>query len=243
MVVAEIMTQPVVSVSSETTIAEAAQIMLQHRISGLPVVDDHQAVVGIVTEGDLLRRAETGTERRHHRLVELLLGPGHLAAEYVEAHARKVGEVMSTDVACVSPRDSLPQVVRLMEKRQIKRVPVVENSRIVGIVSRANLIQALITTLVESAPEPAASDEQIRDLVLAEITKQPWGPRSRADVHVKDKVASFYGSITDERERIALTVVAENIVGVKAVHDNLVWVDPTSGYVIPAVGSKPPRAA
>src|SRR5271155_5393268 len=119
--VADVMTQPVISVTPETTIAEAAGLLLQHRISGLPVVDPSGAVVGIVSEGDLLRRAETGTERRHSRWLEFLIAPGRLAREYSDANARKVGEVMSADVVAVAPRDRLEEVVRLMERRHIKR--------------------------------------------------------------------------------------------------------------------------
>src|SRR5690242_9082189 len=117
---AEIMTRPVISVTRETSITEAARLMLDHRVSGLPVVDEH-AVVGMVTEGDLLRRAETGTERKHARWLELLISPGRLARDYTSANARKVGEVMSPAVVAVAPGDSVEHIVRLMERHRIKR--------------------------------------------------------------------------------------------------------------------------
>ena len=237
---ADIMTQPVISVTAETTIAEAARLMLQHRISGLPVVDRSGSVVGIVTEGDLLRRSELGTERRRTRWIELLIGPGRLAAEYVDAHGRKVGDVMSEDVMSVTPQASLPEIVELMEKRRIKRLPIIEDGRLVGIVSRANLLRALVQTLVRQAAtdgKVASSDAEIRDRILGEISKEPWGPRSSVDVTVKNGVAELHGSITDERERTAVQVVAENVPGVKAVHNNIVWVEPLSGFVIPAEAS------
>jgi CBS domain-containing protein len=243
---ADIMTQPVISIAPETKIAEAARLMLQHRISGLPVVDGTGAVVGIVTEGDLLRRSEIGTERHRPRWVELLIGPGRLAREYVDAHARKVGEVMSENVGFVSPRAALPDIVQLMEKRHIKRLPVIEDGRLVGIVSRANLVRALVRTLARpaaAASEGIPSDAEIRDRILAEISKEPWGPRSSVDVTVKNGVAELYGSITDERERTALRLVAENMRGVKAVRDHIVWVEPISGFVIPAAGSHPADTA
>lgn len=237
--VSDIMTRAVISVTPETPIAEAARLMLQHRISGLPVVDPQQVVVGIVTEGDLLRRAETGTERRHARWLEFLISPGRLAREYADAHARKVGEVMSPEVAYVAPQDPIEAVVALMERRRVKRLPVIDGGRLVGIVSRANLVRALLHNL----PKPsgrAAADAEIRARILAEIDRQPWGPRASVDVKVDAGVVVLYGSITDDRERTALQVLAETVPGVKAVRDELVWVEPMSGFVIPAEGSKPP---
>ena len=234
---ADIMTRPVVTVRPESRIAEAAQLMLQHRISGLPVVDAGGRVVGIVTEGDLLRRSELGTERRRARWVELFTSPGRLARDYVDAHARTVGEVMSADVASVTPQDALPDVVRLMEKRHVKRVPVIDDGRLAGIVSRANLVSALLHALARPAAAETATppgDAEIRDRIREEIATEPWGPRSSVDVTVEDGVAELHGSITDERERTALRVVAENVPGVKAVRDRLVWVEPLSGFVIPA---------
>ena len=241
MSVADVMTKNVISVTSETTIADAARLLLQHRISGLPVLDPEGAVVGIVTEGDLLRRTETGTERRHARWLEFLISPGRLAREYANANARKVGEVMSGEVVTVTPQDSLTEVVRLMEHHHVKRLPVIEAGRLVGIISRANLVRALLDDLSKPAGDGASvGDAQISAHILAAIAKQPWGPRASVDVRVKAGVAELYGSITDERERTALQVLAENTPGVIAVRDHLVWVEPMSGIVIPAVGSEPP---
>jgi CBS domain-containing protein len=237
---ADVMTQPVISVTPETTIAEAAGLMLQHRISGLPVVDADGTVVGVVTEGDLLHRVETGTERRHRHWLEFLIAPGRLAGEYANANARRVGEVMSAEVVAVAPNESLAEVVRLMERRHIKRVPVIEAGRLVGIVSRANLVQALVQNLPKPATGKAATDAEIREHILAKIAEQPWGPRASVDVRIEAGVAELHGAITDERERTALRVLAENTPGVTAVRDHLVWIEPVSGLVIPAVGSEPP---
>jgi CBS domain-containing protein len=236
---ADIMTRPVITVTPQTWIAEAARLMLQFHISGLPVVDDAGRVVGIVTEGDLLRRSELGTEHQHTRWVELLIGPGRLARDYVDAHARTVGEVMSEDVAFVTSETTLPGLVRLMEKRQVKRVPVIDNGALVGIVSRANLVRALVHTMTGTAAAEAAgdhSDSEIRERILGEIAKEPWGPRCSVDVTVEAGAVELHGSITDERERAALHVVAENTPGVKTVRDRLVWVEPLSGFVVPATG-------
>jgi CBS domain-containing protein len=245
--VADIMTRQVISVTPETTIAEAARLLLDNRISGLPVVDPGGAVVGIVTEGDLLRRVETGTQRRHSHWLEFLIAPGRLAREYTDANARNVGEVMSAEVVSVTPQEALPEVIRLMEHHHVKRLPVIEAGRLVGIVSRANLVRALLHSLAEPPGKPAgdavADDAEIRDRIVAEIARQPWGPRASVDVRVKDGAVELYGTITDERERTALRVLAENQPGVKTVLDHLVWIEPVSGFVIPAVGEEPPDKA
>jgi CBS domain-containing protein len=232
---ADIMTGTVITVTPETKIAEAARLMLQHRISGLPVVDAKGRLVGIVTEGDLLRRSELGTERRRSRWVEVLLGPGRLAHDYVDAHARSVGEVMSEGVATAAPEDPLPEIVKVMEERRVKRLPVVDGGRLVGIVSRANLVRALVHALAKEAPAAGGEgldDAAIRGRILAQIAAEPWGPRFSVDVTVTAGVVELHGSITDERERIGLRVMAENMPGVKEVRDHLVWVEPMSGLVI-----------
>jgi CBS domain-containing protein len=239
----DIMSQPVVTVTPDTTIAEAAELMITRRISGLPVVDETGAVVGLVTEGDLLRRAETGTEKRHSRWAELLLGPGRLARDYVHSHGRKVGEIMTTRVHSVGPETELADIVSIMESRHIKRVPVIEDGRLVGIVSRANLIAALMKLLpteAAGAPPAGQDDEAIREHILAVIAREPWGPRASIDVTVKNGVVDLYGTIIDDAERAAVKVVAENTAGVTEVHDHLVWVEPVSGIIIPADRAKPP---
>jgi CBS domain-containing protein len=148
---------------------------------------------------------------------------------------------MSNEVVSVTPQDTLNTVVELMERRRIKRLPVIEAGRLVGIVSRADLVAALVRNLPRPAATQTAGDAEIRERIRAEIAKQPWGPRAAVDVTVTAGIVELHGSITDERERTALQVLAENTPGVKAVRDRLVWVEPVSGLVIPAVGSKPPN--
>jgi CBS domain-containing protein len=243
---ADIMTREVVSVDAQTSIAEAGRLMLQHRISGLPVTDESGKVIGVITEGDLLHRAELGTERRHRHWIELLMGPGRSVDNYVDAHARKVGEVMTETVVSVTPLTELSDIVRLMETRNVKRVPVVESGRLVGIVSRANLVRALVHRLVDEQAASArggSSDSKIRADVLAIIEHEPWAPRYSITVAVENGVVDLRGSITDERERAALKVAAETVSGVKAVHDHLVWVEPTTGLTLPAADGGDPRPA
>jgi CBS domain-containing protein len=231
MQVRNVMTRNVISVRSNQSVLEAAQLMLQNRVSGLPVVDAVGALVGIVTEGDFLRRGEIGTQRQRPKWLEFLLGPGRLAAEYVHSSGRTVDEVMTTDPATVGEDDSLETVVELMERRHVKRLPVIRNGRIVGIVSRANLMDALIEN-ARYTHGPAADDGVIRDRILAAFAAVHWAPKISVAVH--HGIAELSGIITDERERKALIVAAENIAGVKAVHDHLVWVEPMSGIVIPS---------
>jgi CBS-domain-containing membrane protein len=200
-------------------------------VSGLPVVDKDGRLVGIVTEGDFLRRAETGTQRRRPRWLEFLVGPGRLAEDYARSRARKIAEVMTPDPITVDENAPLDDIVKLMEKRQIKRLPVVRDSNVVGIVSRANLLHALASVAREAKPA-GQSDAAIRALLMAELTKQWWAPVALINPVVRDGVVELWGTITDGRERTALVVAAENVPGVKAVHDHLAWVDPTSGMVI-----------
>jgi len=229
---ADLMTSFVITMRPDATIEFAAQLMLQYRISGLPVTDTDGAVLGIVTESDLLRRAETGTEKRHARWVSFLIGPGRLAQEYVHTHGRKVGEVMTERVFTVTPEMPLADLVALLEMKHVKRVPVVDQGRLIGIVSRADVMAALVGLLAEK-PAGAVTDAKIRSQILAEIDRQPWGPRDGIDVIVTDGVVVLKGAIPDERERAALCVAAENVPGVNAVHDRLVWIDSVSRIVIP----------
>jgi len=231
MQVRDVMTRNVISVAANETVVNAARIMLQNRISGLPVVDAEGALVGIVTEGDFLRRGELGTERRRPKWLEFLLGPGRMAQEYVHAAGRKVEDVMTSEPATVVEDDALGTVVQLMECRRIKRLPVLRDGKIVGIVSRANLMHALVS-LARDTVAPAGGDSAMRDGILAAIAKQPWAPR--INVVVKNGIAELWGTITDERERQGCIVTAENVAGVREVHDHLVWVEPVSGMSFPS---------
>jgi CBS domain-containing protein len=236
---ADIMSRQVVTVDPGASIASAVSAMLENRISGLPVVDKQGALVGMVTEGDFLRRKEIGTEVRRPRWLEFILGPGRSASDYVRSNARKIEEVMTPDVASVTEDTSLEDIVALMETRRIKRVPVVKGGKVVGIVSRANLLRALAGFVAE-VPPATTDDAALRDRVLAELDKQRWAPRAGIDVMVRNGVVSLWGSILDERERSGLRVLAENVPGVKAVEDHLCWVEPMSGWIIePRVDDTP----
>ncbi len=226
---ADIMTTRVLTTHSDATIAEAIRLMLQHRISGLPVVDKSGSLVGMVTEGDFLRRTEVGTERRRPRWLQFVLGPHRLADEYVHTHGRKVGDVMTKEVVSAEPDMPVDEIVRLMERRRIKRVPIVRGGKLLGIVSRANLLHAL-GSVAAKTPKGVASDTEIRTKILAEINKESWAPRAEVTVVVYDGIVNYWGTILDEKQREALRVLAENTPGVSEVRDHLVYVEP-----IPAI--------
>ncbi|EJW13366.1 Inosine-5'-monophosphate dehydrogenase [Rhodovulum sp. PH10] len=227
----DVMTSRVVSIRPEATVEEAVRQMLDNRISGLPVVDGEGDLVGIVTEGDFLRRAETGTCRKRPRWLEILIGPNSLAKDYVRSHGRKVEEVMTRDPVTVTEDTTLDAIVSIMERRRVKRVPVVRGREVVGIVSRANLLHAL-ASVSRDMPPAAASDADIRQRVLDELAGQPWAPVALVDVVVKDGVVELWGSITESKQAAAMKVCAENVPGVKDVVSHLSWIEPMSGLVI-----------
>jgi len=226
----DVMTRNVLTVGRETSVTQAIRMMLDNHVSGLPVLGDGK-VVGILTEGDLLRRSETGTEKHRPRWLEILMGPGRMAGEYVRTHGRKIAEIMTTDLISVTEDTPLDEVVGLMERRRIKRVPVLDGDVLVGIVSRLDLLRALLRT-IEAERSEDRSDDDIREQILAELAKAAWVPRDGLSISVKDGVVHLNGVILEEKERAALRVVAANVPGVRAVEDHLVWVEPVSGTVI-----------
>lgn len=233
----DIMTGRVISVSPDASIFEAAHLMLQNRISGLPVVDSAGALVGMVTEGDFLRRTETGTEKHRPRWIEFILGPGRAAADFTHSHGRKVDEVMSDNPLSVSEHSSVEEIVELMERHRIKRVPVTRDKRVVGIVSRANLVRAMLPA-AKAAQPVAQSDLDIQNRIKKELDSQKWAPVALVDVTVSKGVVDLWGTIMDERDRKALQVLAENVSGVKAVNDHTVWIEPMSGFVLEGPADK-----
>jgi CBS domain-containing protein len=233
----DVMTRSVISIDPDATVLQAARLMLQHHISGLPVIDKNGQLVGVLSEGDFLRRRETNTERRRSRWLEFLMGPGRIAAEYAHSHGCKVSEAMSKNPQTVEETASLEDVVELMERHRIKRVPVLCGSEVVGIVTRANLMRAMVS-VARSAPPSATDDVTIREKLEAELQKEEWAPAATASVTVRDGIVELWGVIIDERQRNALKVAAENIPGVKAVKDHLVWVEPMSGMAVEPADEK-----
>src|SRR5262249_18414619 len=184
---ADVMTPDPVCISPDASITDAIRLLLERKFSGLPVVDARGALVGIVTEGDLLRRTETGTQRKRPGWIEFLMGPGRLATEYVQTAGRKVSDVMTPQVRTVTEDAPLVEIVHLMERYQIKRVPVVRDSKLVGIATRANLLHALASVAAETKPGPA-SDTSIREQLYAELKSQRWAAVGLINIVVRNGV-------------------------------------------------------
>ena len=223
----QIMTRSVATVTPEATILEAANIMLRSHISGLPVVDEAGKLVGIVSEGDFLRRSEIGTQRKRGRWLKFLLGAGRAATDFVQENGRRISEVMTWDPLTITEETPLEEIVTLMQKNGVKRLPVLRGEKLVGIVSRANLLQA-VASLAREIPDPTADDDHIRGHILNALEKNDWCPLG-LNIVVRDGIVHLSGIITDEQSRQATIVCAENTAGVKKVHDHLCWVDPMSG--------------
>ena len=222
MKVSDVMTRRVVSVTPEATIRHAIRLMLDNHISGLPVIDDKAKLVGIVSEGDFLRRSEIGTERKRSRWLDALLGPGQPANDYVHSHGLKVKEVMTRKPITVQEDTPLDQVVHLMERRSVKRLPVVRGEKVVGVVSRANLMRAL-ASMYRTAPKSSKNDAAIRDQILSDIAKQDWSVGVDVDVVVRNGIADIWGSIAELAQRDALKVLVEKAPGVKQVEEHLTY--------------------
>lgn len=217
---ADVMTPDVITVQPDTPLDQVIALMLQHGISGMPVVD-REVVVGIISEGDLLRRVELGTAKSRAHLLEVLADAGSLAAEYVRTHGRRAAEVMTRDVVTVVETTPLAEVARLLEARRIKRVPVLRDGKLVGIVSRANLVRALAAQL-QWVPPTQPDDQRIRTAVLRELRRYKWGAWvAQLDVTVADGVVTLWGLVNSEEQRTAVKVAAENVPGVRRVEDQL----------------------
>ncbi len=232
MIVADLMTRHLVTVRRDTSLAEAAKLMLARHVSGLLVVDEAGALIGVVTEGDLLQRAELGTEGRNASRLRAFLMPGHQAADYVKTHGRHVSEVMTAEPVCVAPDTALAAAAALMRGRHIKRLPVVEDGRPVGVISRSDLLGALARRLVprkDSRPSDAAICARIKAALAAES----WAPKRGVHVSVTGGVVTLEGVVISDQQHNAVRVIAENTEGVVEVEDDLFFVDPGTGMTIP----------
>ncbi|HYP62757.1 MAG TPA: CBS domain-containing protein [Acidocella sp.] len=234
MQVAELMNRNTLSVMPSSLVSDAARIMVAHRISGLPVLDEQGKLVGIVTEGDLLRRAEIGTDGAQAGWLKSLLMPSAVAADYVQTHARHVSGVMTHNPVFVTPETGIDEAAQLMFRKQIKRLPVLDHGKLVGVISRSDLVRILARKLINTPAE--SSDESIANYIKAEISHANWAPKSGLRIAVKDHVVEVKGTVFSDEERQAVICIAENAPGVKEVKDNLVFVDPGSGLAFPAGG-------
>lgn len=217
----DVMTTKVASVSIDTGVSEIAKLMLDRRVSAVPVVDQHDHVVGIVSEGDLMRRPESETERQHSWWLRTVAMPEERAADYVKTHGLRAEDVMSRPVISVEEETPVGEIAQLLEERHIKRVPVISKGKIVGIVSRADLLRGLASG-GQGTAAVSGDDQSIRERILAELEQYDWFKKSGASVIVTDGVANFWGIIYSEEQRDALRVAAERTPGVRSTEDHLI---------------------
>ena len=215
----DIMTTNVVTVAPDTPVRDVARLMLEHRISGVPVVDRSGQLVGMITDGDLYRRAEPGSEKQRSTWLELFTRDSRMAHEFVAAHGHTATDVMTTRVFAVTPETPLRQIADLFEKQRIRRVPVVSDGSVVGIVSRANLVQAFVSAPAEEKGI-TLSDQRVRDLVIAEYKRLPWGMPSEGNVIVTNGVVHLWGYVPSLVELDVLRIAAQGVPGVKGFEDH-----------------------
>jgi CBS domain-containing protein len=215
----DVMTRDVITISPNTAVSEIASLFLRRHISGAPVVGPDGAIVGLVSEGDLVRRIENETDARQSWWLELLTEGADRAADYAKTHGRKARDVMTPNVITVQENTPLREIADLMEKHRIKRVPVVRDGKLVGIVSRSNLLQALAST--DGSRQVSRDDTAIRDSILRELHAQSWTSLWTKNIVVTDGIVHLWGLVRSEDERRAIRVAAENAPGVKGVRDHL----------------------
>jgi CBS domain-containing protein len=217
----DIMTRTVHTATSETTVHDIARLMVEKQISAVPIVDAAGALLGIVSDGDLLHRYETGTERRHSRWLDFFADPAAKAREFQKSHGLRAGDVMTREVVSVTPDTDAAEIADLFEKRRIKRVPVVEDQRLVGIIGPRDLIGALARS--GRMPQPGRiSDSEIQATLSREVSANPWIDAVAVNITVDHGIVELSGFIVDQARRDALRVLVENVAGIGSVKDNLV---------------------
>jgi CBS domain-containing protein len=218
----DVMTTKVISVSAEREVSEIAKLLIEKRISAVPVVDSDQRVLGIVSEGDLIRRAEIGTEKqRGSWWLGLFAEPDRLSTAYSKSHGRHASDVMTRDVITVTEDTSIADIAQSLEEKHIKRVPVVRDDRLVGIVSRANLLHGLAAAIREASPSANASDVAIRNQLLEKLKDEPWADMAYANATVEDGVVHLWGMAETNEQIRAMEVAARDTPGVTSVENHM----------------------
>lgn len=218
---ADIMTTRVVSADPDTPVTEIAKMLLENRISAVPVLDGDRRVLGIVSEGDLMRRSESETEARHSWWLEAFVSKQEKAAEYIKTHGRKAKEVMSKSVVTAREDTPLQDVARLLETHHIKRIPIVRDGRLVGIISRANLLHGLVASGDKAGPTTPPGDRAIRETLTHTLGEEVGLNTAMLNVIVAEGVVTLWGIVDSEAERQAAQIAAEQTPGVKSVENCL----------------------
>lgn len=231
MLAKDVMTTKVITVSPDALVSEIAGLLLRNRISAVPVVDTENRILGIVSEGDLMHRPESGTEKRRGSWwLKLFTMSDELAVEYSKSHGARASQVMAAPVVTVPEDMPVAEIARTLEEHHIKRVPVVRDGRLVGIVSRANLLHGLATRN-EAPPLPsAATDQAIREDILHTLQDEEWATLPYANVIVEDGVAHLWGMAETDAQIKAVEIVAGNATGVTSVENHMSRIDPRMFY-------------
>lgn len=216
----DVMTGSVICINVGDSIFDAAELLLGARVSAVPVVDDKNAVVGIVSEADLVRRAEIGTAPKKNWLARLLASDVSAANDFAAAHTRRVADVMTKEVVTAGPDATLRELVELMERHGIKRIPIVRDGALVGVVSRADLLCALLSREPDR-PLTQPSDTALRHAVIEAVEKRAWSSRWPTHVFASGGVVDLWGFVDDDATRKAYGVAAENVPGVRGVNNHL----------------------
>ena len=215
----QIMTQQVITVGADASIVDAINTMLHYHVSGLPVVDAAGKLIGIVSEGDFIRRAEIGIQPSRGRWLRHLLSASQTAADFVHERGRKVSDIMTPAPLTITEDAQLDEIARIMESHGVKRLPVMRGAQLVGIVTRSDFLPA-VASLARHAPTFSVADDQLRSEILAAVGRAAWRP-CRLKVTVCDGVVSLSGIVRGDDARRAAIVAAENVAGVREVHDDL----------------------
>jgi CBS domain-containing protein len=215
------MVSNVITTGPDASVQDVANLLLSNRISAVPVVGADGAILGIVSEGDLINRADTATAHRKSWWLNALASNDTLATEYTKTHSRRVSGVMTREVITARPETPVSEIAALLEKNGIKRVPIVDSGKLVGIVSRANLLQGL-ASLKGNAPQSHPDDSAIRDEIMRKLNGERWARPALLTVTVRDGAVDLWGIVESEVEKKAVGVLVEVTPGVRAVNDNLI---------------------
>jgi len=217
----DVMIRDVVTVHPDTDVADAIKLLSEHDVSALPVVDEAGNLVGILSEADLIHRVEIGTEKHRPWWLEAVTGASTLAEEFAKSHGKRVDEIMTSGAISVSEDTPLSEIATLFERKRIKRVPVIKDGKLVGVVSQSNLIQAL-ASVVGRMDQHDETDRQIRLELQARLQQQSWTDFGSRNITVSDRVVHLWGLVGSEAERKALLALAESVPGVSQVSDEMI---------------------
>jgi CBS domain-containing protein len=213
------MTTELVKVGPETTVADIAALLVSHRIGAVPVVRDER-LIGIVSQTDLVHRSETGTEKRRKWWLDAFANPDIKAREYVKSHGHKAEDVMTRHVVSVSESASLAEVADVLDTHRIRQVPVISDGRLIGMISRADLVRALAEVSI-AAPAPRPDNGALQKAIWDRIGGQPWLKAVFVNLAVKDGIVELWGAVESEEQRRALKVLVEGVPGVVRVEDKV----------------------